>query len=253
MTTLLTTNDFEKIEERLGSITIWLGILSTQSPQIWHFCAYVVWIIVISFLFVQYIGTIIFKYSDLITTLYIICYFTVDLFLLSSLVDMILYKDDYLKLLDWCKSRHNIECTGIHNFIRYTILTTYRIACKGVRFLTIFIPCDAMLITAGPIITKLIFGNTDWKTPLEIYLPFLTPKDIVSYLTNSILTAVSILMLILCLSVTLAVIWVSICYINCQFLIVIEMLRVQGLFYEGQPPFGKWYPVLAQMHADISQ
>lgn len=246
----MSNQEFDQIWLYIQRITVWSGPLNTQKLQKRHYFAYLIWFITIPLMVLQCIYTTFFEDTLLITSLYAGCNLSLAIYLVNSLIDSYLRREDFFDILNWCKSKHDLRIEGFNNIIQKRLHSTFENALRLTKFISTFIPVDCLLVTTGPIIPTLLYA-THWRPPTEGVLPCYPSNGIISYLINSIIPILATLQLTLCLGVSFSIVGVTVLYINFQYSLMTEILRV--LSVRNCNDFKKWYQLIVWLNNDISK
>lgn len=246
-------SEFNRIWKCLEISAIWIGAVTQQKPRIWHRFFYVIVAICTPSMFIQYFWSIFFLSDDILSKVYTTCYLTSAIFLFSTALDAFQFEKEYFILMDWCKSLYGLKVEGLHTFLAESGLRTFTFSLKATKFLMFYSFFNAMLLTGGPIIPTLIFGNEHWITPLEISLPLLPSIDLCTYLINSLVTLLCVIHLVMGTGVTFSLITVAVFHVNFHFSTMAKMIRELGKFDVDGAQFNSWFRNISQMHADTSE
>lgn len=246
-------NELDGVWSRMEKITIWLGALSKKPPRIWHRLCYPLWIGCTLLELVQFLWTILYGHRSILEALYASCNCFVMWFLFNTVMDSHQFKKDYYLLFDWCKSLHAQRIDGIREFFTRECRKTIEMSVKTAKYFVFYCLLNACGLNWGPILPTVIFGKTDWRTPLLIALPLVPSVDRWSYLLNTLISATANLYWVLTLSVTFTLIAITVYHIKLQFSIITKMFQVLGEFQEDGPKFIDWFRLISQLHADTAE
>lgn len=243
--------EFDELWKFLQKFTIWTGLVRTQKPRLWHIFAYFVWIITTPLAFIQAFWSL---YHDpqMIIKLYVAVNIVSAGTVVFASAEFVRNEEYFFTFLEWCKSCHSLKIQGMEIFIQERVCETFRVVMKIAKFFAISMPIDLFAITIFPMVPKFLFESNNWRTPTYQSLPLLPSVDLKSYLINSILDFVGLIHISINVGVVYTFYFMAIRYIECQYTIMIEMLRLLSGMGDDRIR-RKWFLILYELHLDTME